>query len=222
MSKRAFQILFIGLLVFVAIIVFYQPAKKPPFEQIDRPQAATPQDGKVEVLSFFMYHCPYCYQIDAELEAWVSTHKDKVVFKRIPLSFSKNEPETRLFYALEASRNEIRMHKKIMQAIHDEGNKFTRDETSVLNWMNQQSELGGGITQYWHSAQVIEKTNQAADIAKRFGVSASPTIIVDGKFVTSPDHLSRSELGNKPGALSQTLTLMLEKTRENLKSEVNK
>jgi thiol:disulfide interchange protein DsbA len=219
MSKRAFQILFIGLLVFVAIIVFYQPAKKPPFEQIDRPQAATPQDGKVEVLSFFMYHCPYCYQIDAELEAWVSTHKDKVVFKRIPLSFSKNEPETRLFYALEASRNEIRMHKKIMQAIHEEGNKITRDEASVLNWTTQQTELNGEFIKYWNAAHVIEKTNQAADIAKRFGISASPTIIVGGKYVTSPDHLARSELVKVPGALSKTLSRMLEITIENRKSE---
>jgi thiol:disulfide interchange protein DsbA len=219
MSKRTFQILFFGLLAFVAVIVFYQPAKKPSFEQIERPQAVTPKDGKVEVLSFFMYHCPYCYQIDSELEAWVLTNKDKVVFKRIPLSFSKDEPETRLFYALEASQNENRMHKKIMHAIHEEGNKLTRDETSVLNWITQQTELNGEFIQYWNSAHVIEKTNQAADIAKRFGINASPTIIVGGKYVTSPDHLARSELVNVPGALSKTLSRMLEITIENRKSE---
>ena len=207
---KPFHIMFFVLMVVVAVIIFYKPAPAAPFSHLAQPQPTKEVGGKIEVISFFMYHCPFCHQIEEELNSWVVQNKDRVHFRRIPLSFGKDELETRLFYSLDANSHEIQFHESIMKKIHMDGDKFTRDEKSILNWASQQPSLASTFGKTWQSPEVIQRTNDAASIATRYSVTAAPTIIVDGQLVTSPDHLARSSLGNDKGALSTVLTNMVE------------
>jgi thiol:disulfide interchange protein DsbA len=195
---------------FIAVIILYKPAPATPFSHLEHPQPTKEVGGKIEIISFFMYHCPYCHQIEEELNSWVLQNNDKVHFRRIPLSFGKDEPGTRLFYSLEENFVEDQFHESIMKRIHIDRDKFTQDESSILNWANQQPSLSSTFAKAWQSPEVIQRTNDSASIATRYSVSAAPTIIVDGQFVTSPDHLARSSLGNDKGSLSTVLTSMLE------------
>lgn len=207
---KPLHIMFVVLMVVVAVIVFYKPAPAAPFSHLAQPQPTKEVGKKIEVISFFMYHCPYCHQIEEELNSWVMQNSDKVHFRRIPLSFGKDEPETRLFYSLDANSLENQFHEAIMKKIHIDGDKFTRGETAILNWASQQPSLSNTFANAWQSPDVIQRTNDAASIATRYSVTAAPTIIVDGQFVTSPNHLARSSLGNDKGALSTVLSSMIE------------
>lgn len=43
--------------------------------------------GKVEVIEFFWYGCPHCYDFEPELSSWVKRQPKDVVFKEFPWLF---------------------------------------------------------------------------------------------------------------------------------------
>jgi thiol:disulfide interchange protein DsbA len=62
--------------------------------------APRPDTGKkVEVLEFFMYHCPHCNALDPVLADWVKKNSDKIVFKRMHMG---DDAQAKAFYTLEA------------------------------------------------------------------------------------------------------------------------
>ena len=59
--------------------------------------------SKVEVIEFFWYGCPHCYDFEPELSSWVKRQPKDVVFRRVPVAFRDDfMPHSQLFYALEA------------------------------------------------------------------------------------------------------------------------
>jgi protein dithiol oxidoreductase (disulfide-forming) len=85
------------------------PAKiEPGFDYRILP-VAQPLDtkGKVEVIEFFWYGCPHCFDFDPEIMAWEKRQAKDVVFRQVPIAFREElMPHSQLFYALEALRQE--------------------------------------------------------------------------------------------------------------------
>ena len=67
-----------------------------------QPQPVQATGKKVEVIEFFMYHCPHCNALEPQLEQWVKKQGDNIVFKRVHLpSSGPNDPEAHLRLTLE-------------------------------------------------------------------------------------------------------------------------
>ena len=45
--------------------------------------------GQVEVLEFFWYACPHCYDIDPQIEAWRKSKPAYISFSRVPVTWSE-------------------------------------------------------------------------------------------------------------------------------------
>jgi len=59
--------------------------------------------GKVEVIEFFWYGCPHCFEFEPDLKAWLKRQNKDVVFKKVPIAFRDElMPHSLLFYALES------------------------------------------------------------------------------------------------------------------------
>ena len=43
--------------------------------------------GKVEVIEFFWYGCPHCYDFEPELTAWIKRQPKDVILRRVPVAF---------------------------------------------------------------------------------------------------------------------------------------
>ena len=78
------------------------PAKiEPGFDYRILP-VAQPLDtkGKVEVIEFFWYGCPHCFDFDPEIMAWEKRQAKDVVFRQVPIAFREElMPHSQLFYA---------------------------------------------------------------------------------------------------------------------------
>ena len=48
--------------------------------------------GQVEVLEFFWYACPHCYDLDPLVEAWRKTKPAYVSFSRVPVTWTVSVP----------------------------------------------------------------------------------------------------------------------------------
>lgn len=165
--------------------------------------------GKVEVIEFFWYGCPHCYDFEPELSSWVKRQPKDVVFKRVPVAFRDDfMPHSQLFYALEAMRKGDALNEKVMYAMHKE-NKRLLTEPEIADWVASQGIDRNTFLATYRSFAVISKARAAKQMAEAYRIDGVPTIVMQGKYVTSP-----SIAGTKAKAIL-VMDYLEEKIRKN-------
>jgi thiol:disulfide interchange protein DsbA len=152
---------------------------------------ATQAAGKqVEVIEFFMYHCPVCNALEPQLEAWVKQEGDRIHLRRIHIPFrGANDAEAHLFLTLEALGLPDAIHGKIFNAVHVQHANLHEDG-AILDWMTKNGKtIGVDPAQFqaaWNSFGVQTRLHQAGKVMERYQVSSAPTLVIDGRYQTSP------------------------------------
>ena len=165
--------------------------------------------GKVEVIEFFWYGCPHCYDFESELSSWVKRQPKDVVFKRVPVAFRDDfMPHSQLFYALEAMGKGDALNEKVMYAMHKE-NKRLLTEPEIADWVASQGIDRNTFLATYRSFAVISKARAAKQMAEAYRIDGVPTIVMQGKYVTSP-----SIAGTKAKAIL-VMDYLEEKIRKN-------
>lgn len=142
--------------------------------------------GKVEVIEFFWYGCPHCYDFEPELSAWLKRQPKDVVFRRIPVAFRDDLlPHSQLFYALEAMGKGDALNEKVMYAMHKE-NKRLLAEPEIADWVASQGVDRNSFLATYRSFAVVSKARAAKQLAEAYRIDGVPTIVMQGKYVTSP------------------------------------
>lgn len=144
----------------------------------------SPDTGKkVEVLEFFMYHCPHCNVLDPELAAWVRKNGDKVVFRRMHMG---DDAQARAFYTLE-SLNALGngMHEKIFHAIHVEHNRLNTDQ-ALLDFVVKNGVDKKKYLEAFNSFGVQAKLNRGQQVANQYKLDSVAALVIDGRYTTSP------------------------------------
>ena len=142
--------------------------------------------GKVEVIEFFWYGCPHCYDFEPELSSWVKRQPKDVVFSRVPVAFREDfMPHSQLFYALEAMGKGDALNEKVMYAIHKE-NKRLLTEPEIVDWVASQGIDRNTFLATYRSFAVVSKARASKQLAEAYRIDGVPTIVMQGKYVTSP------------------------------------
>lgn len=141
--------------------------------------------GKVEVLEFFMYSCPHCFQFDPALEAWVKKQPADVAFRRVPVAFRPNlEIHQRLYYALEALGQLDALHTKAFNSIHVEHKMLLKDE-DVAAWGVANGLDGAKLLDTMKSFAVAGKVRAAKQTMEAYKVDGVPMLAIQGRWTTS-------------------------------------
>ena len=152
--------------------------------------------GKVEVIEFFWYGCPHCYDFEPDLSAWVKRQPKDVVFRRVPVAFREDfMPHNQLFYALQAMGKGDALNEKVMYAMHKE-NKRLLTEPEIADWVASQGIDRNTFLATYRSFAVVSKSRAAKELADAYRIDGVPTVVMQGKYVTSP-----SIAGSKAKAL---------------------
>ncbi len=67
---------------FMVLISCSEQEPQGPYKKVANPVATS----KPEVLEFFAYFCPHCYELDKHVEVWKKRLPKSVTFKRVPLT----------------------------------------------------------------------------------------------------------------------------------------
>jgi thiol:disulfide interchange protein DsbA len=141
-----------------------------------------PDTGKkVEMLEFFMYHCPHCNVLDPLLAGWVKKNSDKVVFRRMHMG---DDAQARAFYTLEAM-NITNLHEKIFHAIHVERNRLNTDQ-ALLDFVVKNGVDKARYLNAFNSFGVQAKLKRAQQVATQYKLDSVPALVIDGRYTTSP------------------------------------
>ena len=175
-------------------------------------QQAIPTDNpaKIEVTEIFWYGCPHCYHLEPTLAAWVKKLPKDVEFKRIPgIARPDWAPAAKAFYVMEALGIGEKLHGPLFEAIHKLKTVKPDNDAGLIDWITKQSGLDRKkVEEAYNSFSVNTKVNKAAQIFRASGATGVPSLIVEGRYLTS----STIADGNE-GALKVT-DFLIEKVRQ--------
>jgi thiol:disulfide interchange protein DsbA len=168
----------------VFAFAFATGASAQPYAPLNPPQA-TDGGGKIEVIEFFWYGCPHCYNLEPEVNAWMKRAPKDVVFKRVPAAPSESWAEgAKIYYTLEAMGLLDQYHSKVFDAMHKDNinlqNKRLRDE-----WLKKNGIDVAKYDETEKSFSVASKLARARQMTQSYKVDGVPRVIVNGKYYTS-------------------------------------
>ena len=104
MLRTGLGLAFLALFSALAAAETMEYAAGKDYEVINPPQP-TSDPSKVEVIEFFWYGCPHCYHFEPDLNAWLKTKPDDVVFIRQPAVFNERwAAHAKMFYTADDLR----------------------------------------------------------------------------------------------------------------------
>ena len=174
-----------------------------------QPQPVQATGKKVEVVEFFMYHCPHCNALEPQLEQWVKKQGDHILFRRIHLpATGPNDPEAHLHLTLEALGKAEEFQPKVFKAWHVDRLRLNTD-AAIIDWVSKNGIDRNKFLEAWNSFGVTTKLRRAPQVAADYKVDGVPTIIIDGKYQTSPSIVYNSvKTQSEPVLFGATLQVM--------------
>ena len=156
------------------------------FDAVAQP-LATDNVAKIEVMEIFWYGCIHCYHMDAPLNAWVKKLPGDVYFKRMPgLPNPSWAPMAKAFYAMETLGVSEKLHTPLFDAIHKSKTLNPTDEKAAIAWVTAQSGLDKlKVEQAFKSFSINTSLNRAALVFRNSGATGVPSLVIDGKYITS-------------------------------------
>lgn len=151
------------------------------YETLDTPQP-TQNPDKVEVIEFFWYGCPHCYDFEPILESWVKKLPANVDFIRQPAAFSDLwAKHAKAFYVAQALGVLDQVHADLFDALQNKHQKLESEE-QLAAFFTAHGVKEADFHEAYNSFLVDTKVRQAAVTPARYGVTGVPVLIVNGKY----------------------------------------
>ncbi len=140
--------------------------------------------GKVEVVEVFWYACGHCYLLEPKLEAWVKKGKPaNVELVRLPAVWNEVlKTHARLFYTIEIL-GKPQLHAEVFREINVRGNRLdTADKIEAF--LTARGVSKADFQKAFSGFAVESKLARAVDLNKRYRITGTPTVVVNGRYIT--------------------------------------
>ena len=185
-----------GLIAATANASSANPENGKEYKILARPQPAE-MGKKVEVIEFFGYFCPHCRAFEPYLAEWVKKQGDNILFKRIHVNFHELVAQQKLYYTLEAMGKTEELHVKVFEAFHVDRNQL-RTDADVAIFVAKHGLDKQKFFEVYNSFSIQSKLTRTTQLQEAFQIGGVPTIIIDGRYMTSIDDVRRALGVNGP------------------------
>lgn len=161
-----------------------RPVEGKQYLKLSTPLPSVAADG--EVVEFFSYTCPHCHAFEPTLHQWLTRKPAKVQFKRVPVVINAIAKVTqKVYYALEAMGQIDALHAKVFAAVQADLSKFQSLDSAQAELVKLGVD-GARFKQVAESFGVQSKCQQATNLSQAIASHGVPTLVVNGRWVTSP------------------------------------
>ncbi len=146
---------------------------------------ATADPSRVEVVEVFSYACIHCKTFEPALESWEARQGAGVDFKRLPAIFNKTWALfAQAYYTAEVLGVTQQVHEPLFKAIHEQGKDLRDPAAMAVLFESFAGVPKSDFQQVYDSFGVRSRMQQAQAHARAYGISGTPSMIVDGTFRT--------------------------------------
>ncbi|MEE9327164.1 MAG: thiol:disulfide interchange protein DsbA/DsbL [Cocleimonas sp.] len=144
--------------------------------------------GKVEVVELMWLGCPHCYTLEPIMLAYKKNHPDFVEFKQVPAMLNPSwAADAKTYYIAEIldPTGEKDLVTKIFKSIHEQKRRL-RTPDAAKRFFVQQGYTEEQVINSANSMAFQAKIKRAQEIGESSQAQSVPTVIINGKYRTSP------------------------------------
>ena len=163
--------------------------------------------GRIEVIDFFWYGCPYCNELQPALEGWIKRKPADVALRRVPAILRDSwAPHARIYYTLEQLGEVERLHLRVYESYHVGLLHISKPEVMVewaaANGIDRKRWLDA-----YNSPAIDAKVERAKELSAAYTVEVTPTLVVDGRYLTSGRHVPGTDVRDMVPILEDVIRL---------------
>jgi thiol:disulfide interchange protein DsbA len=186
--SRARQALAAGVLLLAASAApaaAFEPQQDVHYKLLTPAQPTNVAAGKVEVVEVFWYACGHCYLLEPKLEAWDRKGRPaNAELIRLPATWNNSlKTHARLFYTMELLGKQ-NLNQDVWREINVKGNRLDTPE-AIETFFTSRGVSKADFQKAFAGFSVDSKIMKAEDLNRRYKITSTPTVVVNGKYVTN-------------------------------------
>jgi thiol:disulfide interchange protein DsbA len=140
--------------------------------------------GKIEVVEVFWYACGHCYLLEPKLEAWNRNGRPaNAELVRLPATWNNVlKTHARVYYTMELL-GKHNLNPEIWREINVKGNRLDSPDR-IESFFISRGVSKADFQRTFASFAMDSKVAKAEDLNRRYKITGTPTIVVNGKYVT--------------------------------------
>ena len=178
------------------------------YTELKPPEPVEADPGKIEVVEFFWYGCPHCYNLEPYIERWQKSLPPDVQFRRIPAVFNARwGHDAAIFYTFEALGLVQKLHRPLFDAIHRDRLDTTNAE-AFTQWLKKQGVDPKKFMDTMKSFGVQSKLKRAVQLTTAYKIDGTPAMAVQGRYTVS------AEQGRSQQGMLDTVSYLVDQVRK--------
>jgi len=184
-TLQRFLLTAMAILCFVSLARAQSIELKPNQNFVVIQQQPLQDASKIEVIDFFWYGCPYCYELLPQFNEWLKTKPDDVVVRRIPAVLRESWlAQAHMYYTLDVLGEADNFHDRVFDA-HHKDRLISNIPEQVAEWALKNGLDKDRWQEAYHSKEVQNRVIRAVQMSRAYAVAGTPAIVVDGRFMST-------------------------------------
>ncbi|NGZ07757.1 MAG: thiol:disulfide interchange protein DsbA/DsbL [Magnetococcales bacterium] len=177
-------VVWLGLVAGQGVAAPFVPKVGEHYEVISPPVPVT--GSKPEVVEVFNFKCPHCVKLHPAMEEWTRRMQERLDIQSLPIAFSQQSDQPlRAFYAGQFLGREKEMKHAIFNAHFTD--HINIDSPQELAFIAEGLKMDSVAFQnHMQSFGVQSKIAQGRMRSQAFGVSSTPTLVINGRYRVTP------------------------------------
>ncbi len=186
-------------------------AENSPQKYVQISNSKQAEHDKIVIYEFFWYGCPHCFNIEPTIEKIESNLDKDTIMIKLPLALKESwMNHAKAFYSMQQMDIDSNLHAKIFEEIHINGNRLDT-KSSLVDFIDAQGFDGSIFSKNFESFGTEIRIKKANKLARKYQITSVPTIVVNGKYLTSGSFVSSYD------ELYDVVNFLVEKERIDLK-----
>ena len=148
------------------------------------------ESDQIIIYEFFWYGCPHCFNLEPTMDRIeADLDKDAKVVK-VPVALRDSWlPHAKLYYSLSQMDVIDNIHNLIFEEIHIENNRLDNEDV-MAQFLGKNGVDTKDFSEKYNSYGTEARIKKASNLARKYQINSVPTIVVNGKYLTSGSFVS--------------------------------
>tara|TARA_Y100000768_G_scaffold322544_1_gene258798 strand:- start:636 stop:1250 length:615 start_codon:yes stop_codon:yes gene_type:complete len=198
---------YLGKLIFCFLLLTTVSFANPKYIQISN-QKQTEYD-QIVIYEFFWYGCPHCFNLEPTMNQIEGDLGKDTVLIKVPVSLRDTwQNHAKAYFTLKQMNLDDDLHDKLFEEIHINSQRLdTKD--SLSQFVSNNGYNAKKFEELFDSFGTEIRMNKASRLAKEYQIDSVPTLVINGKYMTSGSYVSSYD------ELVDVVNLLIEKERQN-------
>ncbi len=155
------------------------------YKEVKNPLTVSTGD-QIEVLELFWFGCGHCFALEPGIKNWINNKPENAEFVKMPAIFTSNlwEFHGKAFYTMKALGVPSEAYDEFFQTIHVKRQSIS-SVGQLSSFLAAYDKTEKEVEDAFGSFAVDNQVRAAKKATRQAEATGVPTIVVDGKYVTS-------------------------------------